>query len=70
MKTKAMRSQAGFTIYELVIVIAILSIIAVMAMGRAGSIVDKAYESSENSTIAAIQTGVTVQNAAEILPGH
>lgn len=58
-------AETGFTFLEVVLVITILSILAVFAMGSAGDIVSKAYESSENATISAVQQGITIQNAAE-----
>lgn len=55
-------SQSGFTLVELVIVIAIVSILVVVAVERFGDVASKATENSESYTISAVQSGVDLQN--------
>lgn len=64
---KQLRSQSGFTAIELVIAITIASVLSVVAFEKYGDIATKATENSEKSVIAAVQTGVDLQNMQDVI---
>jgi len=62
-----MCKKQGFTIIEIVLVIAILGILAVVAMGKFYSWSENAEQNTEAYTIGAIQEGIDLMNANEIV---
>ncbi len=61
------RSEAGFTLIELVMTISILGILATMALPRFVDLSGAANASVEQATIGAIQTGIELQKLKEVL---
>lgn len=55
----------GFTLVEILMVITILGIIAVIAIPKFISFREDAQKAAEDATIGAVQSGITISNAAE-----
>ena len=64
-----MRSNPGFTIIELVVVIVIIGILAATALPRFGDITDKAYDSNVQAMGTSIRSAVNLVHAGWIAAG-
>ncbi|MFP4662184.1 MAG: type II secretion system protein [Halanaerobiales bacterium] len=60
---KSLRSEAGFTLVELLVVIAVLAILAAVAVPRLTGVKDKAYTTEANHALDAFKTGLEMFNA-------
>ena len=59
------RGGKGFTLVEILIVVTILGIIAIIAIPKFISFREEAERAAEDATIGAVQSGITISNAAE-----
>ncbi len=59
------RGGKGFTLVEILMVVTILGIVAAIAIPRFISFREDAQKAAEDATIGAIQSGITISNAAE-----
>lgn len=59
MKTSTLKSQAGFSLVELMVVVAIIGILAAMSVGQVQKQIAKARQSEAKSNLAALYTSET-----------
>ncbi|MGB0468359.1 MAG: type II secretion system protein [Pontibacterium sp.] len=62
-----MKKQAGFTIVELVVVIALLGILAAVALPRFLNVTDDAHQASVSGTGGAFKSGVSLVKAQSVV---
>lgn len=60
-----LKGQGGFTLIELMAVLAILALIAIIAVPAIGSILQKAGDSADDSTVAMIEKSAGIAYVAE-----
>ena len=64
------QKQKGFTLIELVVVIAILAILAAFALPRFAQLSEQAHRSSVKATAGAMAAGVALVKAQWVTNGH
>ncbi|PIR21183.1 MAG: hypothetical protein COV45_00115 [Deltaproteobacteria bacterium CG11_big_fil_rev_8_21_14_0_20_47_16] len=66
-----MRKQGGFTLIELVLVIAILGVLAVAALPNLFNItLSTARQNAEDAVVGAVQTGISLYAANQVASGN
>lgn len=63
MKTSTLKSQSGFSLVELMVVVAIIGILAAMSVGQVQKQIAKARQSESKSALAALYTSETAFRA-------
>lgn len=64
-KERKIQWNAGFTLVELIIVLAILSVLAAVAVPVFGNILERSREQADEATRSVVETAVEVYRAAE-----
>lgn len=64
---KLLRSKAGFTLIELVLVIVILGILAVTAIPKFLDIQDSAHDAAERGVVGAVRGGIAIFHASALI---
>ena len=64
------RSERGFTLIELVMVIVVIGILAIVAIPRYGQLQQKARYGADEGVIGAVRGGIAMAHAESLIAGH
>lgn len=67
---KLSRTERGFTLIELVMVIVVIGILAIVAIPRYGQLQQKARYGADEGVIGAVRGGIAVAHAESLIAGN